>query len=51
MFCQLDNFFGRGELDDAVREDCSEKFHKTIQNTLVMEYFLSKVAELQPEPF
>ena len=49
MFFQLDNFLG--EPDDAVKEDYSEKFQKTIQKTLVMEYFLSKVAELQTKPF
>ena len=41
----------RGERPNTVSDGCSIKFHKIIQNTVVMEYFLRKVADLQPETF
>ena len=40
-----------GEWAKAISESCSEKSHKIIWKTLVTEYFLSKVADLQPETF
>ena len=41
--------FAIGERTNAVSGDCSEKFYKIIQKTVVMEYFHSKLADLQPE--
>ena len=41
--------FARGERTNAAIEGCSEKIHKIIQKTVGIEYFLSKLAVLQPE--
>ena len=34
---------------NVVNEFCSEKLHKSIWKALAIEFFLSKVADLQPE--
>ena len=36
---------------ELVSEGCSEKFHKIVWKTIVMEYFLREVGDLQPEIF
>ena len=42
-------FFCIGEITNVLSEDCSAKFHKFNQENLVMEHFLRKVSDLQPE--
>ena len=43
--------FGRGKWTNAVSEGCFEKFYKIIWKTLVMEYSLTKFANLQSKTF
>ena len=44
-------FFCRGEQANLVNEGCSEKSYKIIWKTVGMDYFLSKVLDLQPTNF
>ena len=44
-------FFWSGERVYAATQGCSENFDKIIRRTEVMEHFLRKVVELQPESF
>ena len=52
LFCQPCNHsFGKGKQTNAANDSFSEMFHKIIQKTVLMDYSLSKVADLQPETF
>ena len=42
-------FFGSVERANAVCERCSENFYKSIWKAVVVEYFFTKNAQLQPE--
>lgn len=48
---QVTPFFWSGERVCAATQGCSENFHKIIRITELIEYFLRKVVELQPESF
>ena len=46
-----DNFICGDEQANVVNEGSLKKSHKVIWKTVLIDYFLSEVADLQPETF